>query len=263
MEACVGQRGRRRGELDAGGDVLVHDLLELPDAGADLVDRRGLLLRGRRDLADQVGGPADRRHDLAEQAAGVLGHRDAAAGQLADLVGRLLAPLGELADLAGHHGEPLALGAGAGGLDRGVQGQQVRLVGDVLDDLDLLRRSAASRRRSPRRPCRRPRRGRSPPWPPAPWCGRSGRWPSPRCPRPPGSRRSPASVLACSVAPCDSCWALALSSVLAEETEAVAWLISVITSTSLSIRALTCAESSPNSSPDVSDDRTSRWPCSR
>ena len=70
-------------------------------------------------------------------------------------------------------------------------------------------------------------------------------------------------MLACSVAPCDSSWALALSSVLAEETEAVARLISVITSTSLSIRALTCAESSPNSSLDVSDDRTSRWPCSR
>ena len=70
-------------------------------------------------------------------------------------------------------------------------------------------------------------------------------------------------MLACSVAPCDSSWALALSSVLAEETEAVVRLISVITSTSLSIRALTCAESSPNSSADVSDDRTSRWPCSR
>ena len=62
-----------------------------------------------------------------------------AAGQLADLVGGRLAPLGELADLAGHHGEPLALRAGPGGLDRGVQGQEVRLVGDVLDDLDLLR----------------------------------------------------------------------------------------------------------------------------
>ena len=70
-------------------------------------------------------------------------------------------------------------------------------------------------------------------------------------------------MLACSVAPCDNCWALALSSVLAEETEAVARLISLITSTSRSIRALTSAASSPNSSVDVTDERTSRWPCSR
>ena len=188
----LGQGGRRRGELDAGRDVLMHDLFELPDAGADLVDRRGLLLRGRRDLADQVGGPADRRHDLAQQAAGVLGHRHAAAGELADLVGGLLAPLGELADLAGHHGEPLALGAGAGGLDRGVQGQQVRLVGDVLDDLDLLRDlphrgdglldGLAAVLGADAHLLGRLRRG----------VGVLRRWPSPRCPRPPGSRRSPA-----------------------------------------------------------------------
>jgi hypothetical protein len=50
-------------------------------------------------------------------------------------------------------------------------------------------------------------------------------------------------VLACSVAPCESCWALELSSVLAEETEAVVRQISVITSTSRSISELTCAAS--------------------
>jgi hypothetical protein len=59
------------------------------------------------------------------------------AGQLADLLGGDLAALGQLAHLGGDHREALAVLAGAGGLDGGVEGQQVGLVGDVVDDADL------------------------------------------------------------------------------------------------------------------------------
>jgi hypothetical protein len=61
------------------------------------------------------------------------------AGQVADLLGGLLAALGQLAHLGGHHREALAVLAGARRLDGGVQRQQVGLVGDVVDDADLLR----------------------------------------------------------------------------------------------------------------------------
>ena len=73
-----------------------------------------------------------------EQLAGLLGHRHAVAGQVADLLRRHLAALGQLAHLGGHHREALAVLAGARRLDRRVQRQQVGLVGDVVDDADLL-----------------------------------------------------------------------------------------------------------------------------
>jgi hypothetical protein len=68
---------------------------------------------------------------------GALGGRHAVAGQVADLLGGFLAAFGQLAHLGGHHRKALAVLAGAGGLDGGVQRQQVGLVGDVVDDADL------------------------------------------------------------------------------------------------------------------------------
>ena len=56
--------------------------------------------------------------------------------QAGDLAGRGLRLLGELADLFGDDGEALALLAGAGGLDRGVERQQVGLGGDRGDRVD-------------------------------------------------------------------------------------------------------------------------------
>ncbi len=58
--------------------------------------------------------------------------------RLADVFGGGGGLLGQLLDFRGHDGEALAGVAGAGGLDRGVQRQQVGLLGDVLDDLDDL-----------------------------------------------------------------------------------------------------------------------------
>ena len=44
--------------------------------------------------------------------------------------------IGQRLDLAGHHRESLAVLAGPRGLDGGVQGQQVGLLGDVVDGGD-------------------------------------------------------------------------------------------------------------------------------
>ena len=52
--------------------------------------------------------------------------------------GRLLRLVGQRLDLAGDHGEAPAVLAGPRGLDGGVQGQQVGLLGDVVDRGDDL-----------------------------------------------------------------------------------------------------------------------------
>ncbi len=69
----------------------------------------------------------------------LLRDRNAAPAELRDFPGRLLAPLGELSHLRGDHGEPLSRIPGPGSFDRGVEGEQVRLPGDLLDDADLPR----------------------------------------------------------------------------------------------------------------------------
>ena len=53
-----------------------------------------------------------------------------------DRLGLALGALGQLADLVGHHREAPAVLAGPGRLDGRVQGQQVGLLGDVVDRLD-------------------------------------------------------------------------------------------------------------------------------
>ena len=56
--------------------------------------------------------------------------------QVLDLHGRGAAAFGQLPDLLGHHRKAPALVPGLGGLDRGVEGKQVGLLGDFLDDHD-------------------------------------------------------------------------------------------------------------------------------
>ncbi|MNY21709.1 hypothetical protein D3C86_1552730 [compost metagenome] len=53
-----------------------------------------------------------------------------------DLLGGLGRALGELADLVGDHREAAARVARARRLDGGVEGEQVGLLGDVVDHLD-------------------------------------------------------------------------------------------------------------------------------
>ena len=80
---------------------------------ADLADGRGRCRRWRRPP-----------RWVAPWTAGDLG---------GDLVGGLGGLVGQALDLVGDHGEALAGFAGPGRLDGGVQGQQVGLAGDVVD----------------------------------------------------------------------------------------------------------------------------------
>ena len=182
-------------------------------------------------------------------------------GHLADLLRRHLAALGQLAHLGGHDGEALALLAGARRLDRRVQRQQVGLVGDVVDDLDLLGDLSHRLHRLLDRPPAFLGAGR----------GFVGR---------PGSLLGVLGVVLDRCidilkARCDllqrpgllgrtlgKLLALALSWLLAEETEPVAIPISWMTSASFSTTALTWWESSPNSSRRWTEARAARSPCS-
>ena len=75
-------------------------------------------------------------------AGGVLNRLDA----FSDIVGGLGRLLGQFLDLGGDDRETLAGVTCPGGLNGGVQGQQVGLLGDILNNLDDLARS----RRRPR-----------------------------------------------------------------------------------------------------------------
>ena len=103
------------------------------DAARDLLRRRALLGHRRRDRAadraDVADGALDRADRLDRALRGVL-H----AGDLrGDVLGRLGGLAGQRLDLAGHHREAAAGLAGAGGLDGGVEREQIGLLGDVGD----------------------------------------------------------------------------------------------------------------------------------
>ena len=114
---------------------------------ADLGRAVGLLHRRRGDLAHERRGLARARDHLRHQARGAVGHGHVRAGEDVDLLGRGAAALGELAHLRRDHGEAAAMLAGARRLDGGVQRQQVRLMGDLLDDRDALGDRLRRRRR--------------------------------------------------------------------------------------------------------------------
>ena len=144
--------------------VSLRGLRDVGDGDVDLLDGRALLLGRQLDLArrlgrgrDQPGDRLERRGDLAELLrAGVdrlragLGrhHRRVDRARTSSISLRIsLAEfgdaVGELADLVGDDGEALARLAGAGRLDRGVDREDVGLLGELGDDVehraDLLR----------------------------------------------------------------------------------------------------------------------------
>ena len=55
-----------------------------------------------------------------------------------DLLRRLLGPFGQLPDLVGNNGEASARVTGPGGFDGGVQGEEVGLIGNLVDDAENL-----------------------------------------------------------------------------------------------------------------------------
>src|SRR3990167_3538135 len=126
-------------QLLAGRGGLLLGAVEVVHRVGDLGHAVALLARGVGNLLHQLAGAVDAGHHALEQAARALGQLHAVAGQLADLARGGLAALGQLAHFGGHHGKALAMLAGACRLDRRVQRQQVGLVGDVVDDADLLR----------------------------------------------------------------------------------------------------------------------------
>jgi hypothetical protein len=145
-----GPLGLLRGEL-------IGCPADLLDGGVYLVSG-GFLLLSREDGVVQHG--SCRGHqlaDLAGLAGALLGSHDRRVRLVPhpgddhrDRLGGVHRALGELADLGGDDGEPLARLAGPGGLDGGVQREQVRLRGDVVDQLqdvaDLLRALAEGQR---------------------------------------------------------------------------------------------------------------------
>jgi hypothetical protein len=121
---------RGRGQLLRLRGVPLDHLVHLGHGALDLIDTGGLLLRGGGDLRNEVGDPRDRAHDLLERPARAVTSSEPAF---------TLAPesrMGEPADLGGHQGEAAALLAGAGGLDGGVEGEEIGLERDLVDGGD-------------------------------------------------------------------------------------------------------------------------------
>ncbi|MNV25589.1 hypothetical protein D3C71_1166900 [compost metagenome] len=149
-ERCdgLGQLGGLFLQLAGGGAgffdqcrVLLGGVIHLRHGLVDLVDAAGLFLRGRRDLGHDA---ADRRHaadDLGHGLAGILGQVRAVGylqhrglDQALDLLGGLGRAMCQGAHFAGHHCEPAALLARTCCFHGRVEGQDVGLEGDPVDD---------------------------------------------------------------------------------------------------------------------------------
>ncbi len=136
------------------------------------------------------------------------------ADQRGDLARGALGLLGQLADLLGDDGEAAALLAGAGGLDRGVEREQVGLLGDAGDRVDDAADLARTWRPGPPSRCRPGR------WSRSTWRIASVAWAAARTP-------SSATPRACSAA---SAVAVAVSA-LALAARAASWTASRVDST--------------------------------
>ena len=95
----------------------------------DLLERRARVLREQRP-ADDVGRAALHRHH------GLVRIGLDRADEHLDLLRRARGTFGQLLDLVGDDGEPAAGLSGPRRLDRRVERQDVRLLGDLLDELD-------------------------------------------------------------------------------------------------------------------------------
>ena len=129
---------------DVGGGFL-GALRDVLNAARDFLRRRALLLDRARDRRGDVRDLADGAADLLDRGDRFLRRALHARDVRGNLVGRLRGLAGQRLDLGGDHGKSAAGFAGAGGLDGGVQRQQIGLLGDRRDQLDhvadLLRRA--------------------------------------------------------------------------------------------------------------------------
>jgi hypothetical protein len=106
------------------------------DAAADLLGGEALFPDGPGDgpgdLAHLVDATGDAGDGRGGRTGGLLNALDAGG----DVLGGLCRLTGEGLDLAGDDGEPAPCLAGAGGLDGRVEGEQIRLRGDLRDQPD-------------------------------------------------------------------------------------------------------------------------------
>ena len=128
--------GRDLVDTDHGGGHLLRAGRSLPDAIGDRLGRRALLLHAGGNVGENLLHPSNGGDDAVD---GADGSFDLVANGR-DLVGDVFGRTGGLGcqalHLSGHDGEPLARLPGARGLDGRVEGQEVRLPGDLLDHPD-------------------------------------------------------------------------------------------------------------------------------
>ncbi|QTK79665.1 hypothetical protein AT6N2_C1997 [Agrobacterium tumefaciens] len=125
--------------------VLLRHLVHLVDGAVDVVKCGGLILRCRRDGFDMLADGDDLLTDGGKYRARLL-HQlrtgtDFMGGlvdELLDLAGRIRRALRKLAHFLRHDGKALASLAGPCRLDTGVQGKEVGLEGDIVNDFDDL-----------------------------------------------------------------------------------------------------------------------------
>ena len=135
--------GRAGAFLGAGRIALSH-LIHLGDGGVDLFDALGLFAGGRRNFGDQRVGGRHLLGDLRERFPdlGALRAVSTAGNRRLDLVRGFLggggAALGQRANFVRDHRKAGARLAGARRFHRGIQRQDVRLEGDLIDVLDDL-----------------------------------------------------------------------------------------------------------------------------
>ncbi|MNX50865.1 hypothetical protein D3C86_815070 [compost metagenome] len=130
------------GFLDHRGVLLGH-LVHLVHGGVDLLQAGGLLLGRGRDFRDQAVDFGHAADDALQGLARLTDQGDAGADLLArgrdqglDLFRRFRRTLGQSPDFGGDDGEAATRIACTRGLDAGVQGQEVGLEGDLVDDAD-------------------------------------------------------------------------------------------------------------------------------
>ena len=133
---------RSCGLLDHRG-ILLGDLIHRIHRGGDLVEAHGLFASPGGDLRDHAVHIAHLFQDAPEGLSGFRDEMHAVVDLLGrggdeslDLARRFGGPLRECPHFRGHHGKSTTGFACASGFDAGVQGKQVGLEGDLVDDPD-------------------------------------------------------------------------------------------------------------------------------
>ena len=139
-DGLVGQLAGGGGGLLGHGGVLLGDVVHLAHGAADAGQTLGLFLGRAGDAAGQAVDGHDPAADALQRLAGAFDQIDATRhlgrggrDQAANFAGRFGRALRQGAHLLGHHGEAATGVAGAGGFYPGVQGQQIGLEGDLVD----------------------------------------------------------------------------------------------------------------------------------